>query len=84
MRAAYRLEPKQGMARLKKLAEWLEQEQPAAAASLREDGKNASPSTAWEFRGRSTAAWPPRIRLRARSRVCACRRAACAAGEMRL
>jgi len=36
MRAAYRLEAKEGMARLKKLAEWLEQEQPAAAASLRE------------------------------------------------
>ncbi len=36
MRAAYRLEPKEGMARLKKLAEWLEQDCPAAAASLRE------------------------------------------------
>ncbi len=36
LRAAYRLEAKEGMARLKKLAEWLEQEQPAAAASLRE------------------------------------------------
>jgi len=36
MRASYRLEAKEGIARLKKLAEWLEQEQPAAAASLRE------------------------------------------------
>jgi putative transposase len=36
MRAAYRLEAKAGMARLRKLADWLEQEQPAAAASLRE------------------------------------------------
>lgn len=36
MRAAYRLEAKEGIARLKKLAEWLDQEQPAAANSLRE------------------------------------------------
>jgi putative transposase len=36
MRVAYRLEPKEGMARLKKLADWLEHDQPAAAASLRE------------------------------------------------
>jgi transposase-like protein len=36
MRAAYRLEAKEGMARLRKLADWLEQEQPAAAHSLRE------------------------------------------------
>jgi transposase-like protein len=36
MRAAYRLEAKEGMARLRKLADWLEQEQPAAANSLRE------------------------------------------------
>jgi len=36
LRAAYRLDPKQGMARLRKQAEWLEQEYPTAAASLRE------------------------------------------------
>jgi len=36
MRASYRLPAKEGMARLRKLADWLEQEQPAAAASLRE------------------------------------------------
>ncbi len=36
MRSSYRLEAKVGMARLRKLADWLEQEQPAAAASLRE------------------------------------------------
>ena len=36
LRAAYRLDAKDGIARLKKLADWLEQEQPAAAASLRE------------------------------------------------
>ncbi|HEX7425269.1 MAG TPA: transposase [Terriglobales bacterium] len=36
MRASYRLAAKEGIARLKKLADWLEQEQPAAAASLRE------------------------------------------------
>jgi putative transposase len=36
MRAAYRLEAKEGIARLRKLADWLEQEQPAAANSLRE------------------------------------------------
>jgi transposase-like protein len=36
MRAAYRLDPTEGMARLKKQAEWLEQEYPTAAASLRE------------------------------------------------
>jgi putative transposase len=36
MRAAYKLEAKQGMARLRKLADWLEQEQPAAASSLGE------------------------------------------------
>jgi putative transposase len=36
MRAWYKLEAKEGMARLRKLADWLEQEQPAAANSLRE------------------------------------------------
>jgi transposase-like protein len=36
MRAAYRLPAKEGMARLRKLADWLEQEQPAAANRLRE------------------------------------------------
>lgn len=34
MRAAWRLDAKGGMARLKKLAEWLEREYPSAAASL--------------------------------------------------
>ncbi len=36
MCAAYKLEAKEGMARLRKLADWLDQECPAAAASLRE------------------------------------------------
>ena len=36
MRASYKLEAKVGMARLRKLADWVEQEQPAAANSLRE------------------------------------------------
>jgi transposase-like protein len=36
MRAAYRLDPKEGMARLRKQAEWLEAEHPTAAASLLE------------------------------------------------
>jgi transposase-like protein len=36
MRASYRLQAKEGMARLRKLADWLEQESPAAANSLRE------------------------------------------------
>ncbi len=35
MRAAYRLSAEEGMARLKKQAEWLAQEYPSAAASLR-------------------------------------------------
>ena len=36
LRASYQLDAKEGIARLRKLADWLEQEQPAAAASLRE------------------------------------------------
>jgi putative transposase len=36
LRASYKLEAKEGMARLRKLADWLEQESPAAANSLRE------------------------------------------------
>jgi len=36
MRAAYRLDPKEGMARLRQQAEWLETEHPTASASLRE------------------------------------------------
>lgn len=36
MRAAYRLDAKEGITRLRKLADWLEQEYPAAANSLRE------------------------------------------------
>jgi len=36
MRAAYRLDPTEGMARLRKQAEWLEVEHPTAAASLLE------------------------------------------------
>jgi putative transposase len=36
MRAAYRLEPAEGKARLEQLAQWYEKDWPAAAASLRE------------------------------------------------
>ncbi len=36
MKAAFQLDEKQGVARLKKLADWLEQDNPSAAASLRE------------------------------------------------
>jgi putative transposase len=36
MRASYKLEAKEGIARLRKLADWLQQECPAAANSLRE------------------------------------------------
>lgn len=36
MKAAYRLESKEGMAKLKKQADWLDVEYPSAAASLRE------------------------------------------------
>jgi len=36
MKAAFQLDEKQGLARLTKLADWLEQEFPSAAASLRE------------------------------------------------
>lgn len=36
MRASYRLDPKEGMARLRQQAEWLQTEYPTAAASLRE------------------------------------------------
>lgn len=36
LRAAWKMEAKTGMARLKKLAEWLEREYPSAAASLLE------------------------------------------------
>jgi putative transposase len=36
MRAAYRLDAKEGIGRLRKLADWLDREQPAAANSLRE------------------------------------------------
>jgi transposase-like protein len=36
MRAAYRLDPEEGMKRLKKQAEWLQEEHPTAAASLME------------------------------------------------
>lgn len=36
MQAAFRLEADQGLARLQKLAEWLDKEYPSAAASLRE------------------------------------------------
>jgi transposase-like protein len=36
MRAAWRLDAKGGMARMKKLAEWLERDYPSAAASLME------------------------------------------------
>ena len=56
MRASYKLGAKEGMARLRKLAEWLEQEQPAAANSLREGLEECSPSTVWGFRRRCIAA----------------------------
>jgi putative transposase len=36
LRSAYKLDAKEGMARLRKLADWLDQEQPSAATSLRE------------------------------------------------
>lgn len=37
MRAAYRLDPKQGLARMQKQADWLQREHPDAAAALREE-----------------------------------------------
>ena len=36
MMAAYKLDPKQGLAKMNKQAQWLEREHPDAAASLRE------------------------------------------------
>ena len=45
MRASYKLEAKEGMARLRKLADWLEQECPAAANSL--SWKSAQMSNVW-------------------------------------
>ena len=49
MRGAWRLEWKKGVAKLEKLAQWLDQDHSDAAASLREGWKSASPSTAWTF-----------------------------------
>jgi putative transposase len=36
MRAAYKLEPEDGLAKMEKMAQWLERDYPSAAASLRE------------------------------------------------
>jgi plasmid stabilization system protein ParE len=58
MRASYKLEAKDGMARLRKLADWLEQESPAAANSLREGLEECFTINAWGFPRRCTSAWP--------------------------
>ena len=42
LRAAWKLEPKEGMARLRTQLEWLERSHPKAAASLREGLESAS------------------------------------------
>jgi hypothetical protein len=60
MRAAYKEEAKEGMA-LRKLADWLEQEHPAAASSLRERLEECFTITGWPCRRRCTAAWRPPI-----------------------
>jgi transposase-like protein len=59
IRAAWKLDAKSGMARLEKLAQWLEREYPDAADSLREGMADVSPSIGWTSPFPSTAAWPP-------------------------
>lgn len=61
MTAAYRLGAKEGIARLRKLADWLGQEQPAAAASLREGLEECFTINRLGVPLRSTVAWLRRI-----------------------
>jgi transposase-like protein len=82
IRAAWRLDAKGGMARLKKLAEWLEREYPSAAASLREDWRSVSPSTGSTSRCRCTGAWAPRTSSTVRMPVFACARGGFVVGRM--
>jgi hypothetical protein len=77
LRAAWKLGPEQGMARIKKLTAWLDQKYPQATASLLEGpGKSALPSTGWICRQRCTAVCPPPTSSRARTPECASRPAA--------
>ncbi|MCZ7584409.1 MAG: transposase [Deltaproteobacteria bacterium] len=68
MRAAYKLDWKEGVARLKKQAEWLTtMGYRDAAASLLEGWKRPSPSTALGSRRLFGAAWPRRTSSKART-----------------
>ncbi len=92
MRASYKLEAKEGMARLRKLADWLEQEQPAAANSLREGldecftiNRLGIPPSLHRCLATTNLIESPQsgVRLKARNPACACGRVVCVAGETR-
>jgi len=83
MRASYKLEAKEGAARLRKLADWLEQEQPAAANSLREGLEECFTI--------NRLGTPPSLHrclattnlIESRNPVCPCGRVVCVGGETR-
>ena len=83
MRASYKLEAKEGMARLRKLADWLEQEQPAAANSLREGLEECFTINRLGIVPSLHRCLATTNLLKARSPVCACGRVVCVAGETR-
>jgi len=59
MRAAWRMNQKDGMAKFRQIASWLEQDYPDAAAALLEGLEESSPSTGSTFRARCIVVWPP-------------------------
>jgi putative transposase len=77
MRAAWKMNPNDGMAKFRQIAGWLEHDYPDAAAAL----LNASPSTGWISRVRCIDVWPPATSWTIPIREFATAPGVCAAGE---
>jgi hypothetical protein len=81
LRAAWKLEAKAGMARIRKLAEWLDRDYLSAAASLLEGLDECFTITGWARRRRSAAAWSPPTSSKVLMPECASRPAASPTGK---
>lgn len=82
LRAAWKLDAKASMSRIRKLAEWWEREYPSAAASLLEGLEECFTINRLACRPRCNAAWRRPISSKACTRECASEPAASQIGKM--
>ena len=59
MRAAWKMNPREGMAKFHQIAGWLEHDYPEAAAALLEGLEERSPSIGSIFHAPCIVVWPP-------------------------